>query len=42
MGMEATGHFHQALAAHLGDVDGVVVRLVNPAAATAVRKVQRS
>ncbi len=38
VGVEATGHFHQTLAAHLADVDGVVVRLVNPAAVTAVRR----
>lgn len=40
VGVEATGHFHQTLAAHLADVPGVVVRLVNPAAVSAVRKAQ--
>jgi len=38
VGVEATGHFHQTLTAHLVDVAGVIVRVVNPAAVTAVRK----
>jgi transposase len=40
VGVEATGHFHQTLAAHLSDIEDVIVRLVNPAAVTAVRKAQ--
>lgn len=40
VGVEATGHLHQTLAAHLCDVEGVIVRLVNPTAVTAVRKAQ--
>jgi hypothetical protein len=40
VGIEATGHLHQTLAAHLSDVEKVVVWLVNPAAVTAVRKAQ--
>lgn len=40
VGIEATGHLHQALAAHLADVDGIEVRLLNPAAVAAVRSAQ--
>jgi transposase len=40
VGVEATGHFHQTLAGHLSDLEDVVVRLVNPAAVSAVRKAQ--
>lgn len=40
VGIEATGHFHQTLAAHLADVPGVTLRLLNPAAVTAVRDAQ--
>lgn len=35
IGIEATGHLHQTLAAHLADLDGVDVRLLNPAAVAA-------
>jgi hypothetical protein len=37
VGIEAAGHHHQTLAAHLGDRDGLVVRLLNPGQVAAVR-----
>jgi hypothetical protein len=40
VGIEAAGHHHQTLAAHLGDRDGLVVRLLNPGQVAAVRKQQ--
>ena len=40
LGVEAAGHHHQTLVGHLGDRDGLVVRLVNPAQVAAVRKQQ--
>jgi transposase len=40
VGIEAAGHHHQTLTAHLGDRDGLVVRLLNPAQVAAVRKQQ--
>jgi hypothetical protein len=40
VGIEAAGHHHQTLTAHLSDRDGLVVRLLNPAQVAAVRKQQ--
>jgi Transposase len=40
VGVEAAGHHHQTLVGHLGDRDGLVVRLLNPAQVAAVRKQQ--
>ena len=40
VGVEAAGHYHQTLAAHLADRDDLLLRLVNPAAVAAVRKTQ--
>ena len=40
VGVEAAGHRHQTLVGHLGDRDGLVVRLLNPAQVVAVRKQQ--
>lgn len=40
IGIEAAGHLHQTLAAHVAEWPGVVVRLCNPAAVSAVRKEQ--
>jgi transposase len=40
IGIEAAGHYHQTLAAHLNEQHDVVLRLVNPAAVAAVRKSQ--
>jgi transposase len=40
VGVEAAGHYHQTLAAHLDARDDLVLRLVNPAAVAAVRKSQ--
>jgi len=38
VGVEAAGHYHQTLAAHLADRDDLLLRLINPAAVAAVRK----
>jgi Transposase len=40
VGIEAAGHHHQTLVAHLLDRDELVVRLLNPAQVAAVRKQQ--
>jgi transposase len=40
VGVEAAGHHHQTLVGHLGDRDGLVVRLLNPGQVAAVRKQQ--
>ena len=40
VGVEAAGHHHQTLVGHLGDREGLVVRLLNPAQVAAVRKQQ--
>jgi transposase len=40
VGVEAAGHYHQTLAAHLNDRPDIVLRLVNPAAVAAIRKSQ--
>jgi transposase len=40
VGVEAAGHYHQTLAAHLADRGDLLLRLVNPAAVAAVRKTQ--
>ena len=40
VGVEAAGHYHQTLVGHLGDRDGLVVRLLNPAQVAAVRHQQ--
>jgi hypothetical protein len=40
VGIEAAGHHHQTLVAHLDDHDGLVVRLLNPGQVAAVRKQQ--
>ena len=40
VGVEAAGHYHQTLAAHLADRDDLLLRLINPAAVAAVRKTQ--
>jgi hypothetical protein len=40
VGVEAAGHHHQALVGHLGDRDGLVVRLLNPGQVAAVGKQQ--
>jgi transposase len=40
LGVEAAGHYHQTLAAHLADRDDLLLRLINPAAVAAVRKTQ--
>jgi transposase len=40
VGVEAAGHHHQTLTAHLGDREGLVVRLLNPGQVAAVRKQQ--
>jgi transposase len=40
VGIEAAGHHHQTLTAHLEDRDGLVVRLLNPGQVAAVRKQQ--
>jgi transposase len=40
VGIEAAGHHHQTLTAHLADRDELVVRLLNPAQVAAVRKQQ--
>lgn len=40
VGVEAAGHYHQTLAAHLADRDDLLLRLLNPAAVAAVRKTQ--
>src|SRR5215210_4381415 len=40
VGVEAAGHYHQTLVGHLGDRDGLVVRLLNPGQVAAVRKQQ--
>lgn len=40
VGIEAAGHYHQTLAAHLDGRQDLVLRLVNPAAVAAVRKSQ--
>jgi transposase len=40
VGVEAAGHHHQTLVGHLGDCEGLVVRLLNPAQVAAVRKQQ--
>jgi transposase len=42
VGVEAAGHHHQTLVGHLGDREGLVVRLLNPAQVAAVRKQQRN
>jgi hypothetical protein len=38
VGVEAAGHHHQTLVGHLGERDGLVVRLLNPAQVAAVRR----
>lgn len=40
VGVEAAGHYHQTLAAHLDERSDVTLRLVNPAAVAAIRKSQ--
>ena len=40
VGVEAAGHYHQTLAAHLNQSPDIVLRLVNPAAVAAMRKSQ--
>jgi hypothetical protein len=40
VGIEAAGHHHQTLTAHLLDRDELVVRLLNPAQVAAVRNQQ--
>jgi transposase len=40
VGVEAAGHHHQTLVGHLGDRDGLAVRLLNPGQVAAVRKQQ--
>ena len=40
VGIEAAGHQHQGLTAHLADRDGLHVRLLNPGAVAAIRKQQ--
>jgi hypothetical protein len=40
VGVEAAGHHHRTLVGHLGDRDGLVVRLLNPAQVAGVRKQQ--
>jgi len=40
VGVEAAGHHHQTLVGHLGDREGLVVRLLNPAQVAAVCKQQ--
>lgn len=40
IGIEAAGHYHQTLAAHLDGRQDLTLRLVNPAAVAAVRKSQ--
>jgi transposase len=40
VGIEAAGHHHQTLTAHLGDRGELVVRLLNPGQVAAVRKQQ--
>jgi transposase len=40
VGVEAAGHYHQTLAAHLAERGDLLLRLVNPAAVAAVRKTQ--
>jgi transposase len=40
IGVEAAGHYHQTLAAHLDERRDVTLRLVNPAAVAAIRKSQ--
>lgn len=40
VGIEAAGHLHQTLAAHVAEWPRVLVRLLNPAAVAAVRKEQ--
>jgi len=40
VGIEAAGHQHQSLTAHLADRDGLHVRLLNPGAVAAIRKQQ--
>src|SRR5215208_2501515 len=40
VGIEAAGHHHQTLTAHLADRDELVVRVLNPAQVAAVRKQQ--
>src|SRR5215204_5574494 len=40
VGVEAAGHHHQTLVGHLGDREGLVVRLLNPAQVAAVRNQQ--
>lgn len=40
VGIEAAGHYHQTLAAHLDQRPEIVLRLLNPAAVAAVRKSQ--
>jgi transposase len=40
VGVEAAGHYHQTLAAHLADHEDLLLRLINPAAVAAVRKTQ--
>jgi transposase len=40
VGIEAAGHYHQTLAAHLNQQSDLVLRLVNPAAVAAIRKSQ--
>lgn len=40
VGVEAAGHYHQTLAAHLNQRSDIILRLVNPAAVAAIRKSQ--
>jgi predicted phosphodiesterase len=40
VGVVVVGHHHQTLVGHLGDRDGLVVRLLNPGQVAAVRNQQ--